>query len=186
MHITNQQNQNPFDELASEMLLEILNARNKDKNYILKPNDMVSVALSCKRFNGISQKANCFFSPHTYKELREKASDYHNYKENQLAKLRLEQRLRNEKNGPFYWNKTIRNRMGCCLGLLLTSLLALKLDMNYEIFLLTALVLAAVAMVVNELIMNHLECSLDVSNAKKIPLEFFEEEIAGIPGSLSL
>ncbi|QLZ68770.1 hypothetical protein FOLKNPGA_01550 [Legionella sp. PC1000] len=186
MHNINQQNQNPFDELASEMLLEILNARNKDKNYILKPNDMVSFALSCKRFNWMSQKANCFFFPHTYKELREKASDYHNYKENQLAKLRLEQRLRNEKSGPFYWNKTIRNRIACCLGLLLASLLALKLDLNYETFLLTSLVLTMVTMIVNELIMNHLEFSLDVSNARKIPLQFFEEEVASIPGSLSL
>lgn len=186
MHTNNQQNQNPFDELASEMLLEILNARSKDKDYILKPSDMVSVALSCKRFNGISQNANCFFFPHTYKELREKASDYHDYKENQLAKLRLEQRLRNEQNGSFYWNKTIRNRVACCLGLLLASLLAFKLDASYEIFLLTTLILVAATMIVSEFIMTHLEFSLDVSNAKNIPLQFFEDEIGSIPGSLSL
>ncbi|KTD41562.1 hypothetical protein [Legionella parisiensis] len=186
MHNINQQNQNPFDELACEMLLEIFNARNKDKNYILKPSDMVSVALSCKRFNGISQNANCFFLPHTYKELREKASDYHNYKENQLAKLRLEQRLRHEKNGPFYWNKRFRNRVAFGLGFLLASLLALKLDLSYETFLLTNFILATVTMIVIELIMNHLEFSLDISNARKIPLQFFEEEIASIPSSLSL
>ncbi|MCE0723482.1 hypothetical protein [Legionella resiliens] len=94
--------------------------------------------------------------------------------------------MRNEKSGPFYWNKTIRNRIACCLGLLLASLLALKLDLNYETFLLTSLVLTMVTMIVNELIMNHLEFSLDVSNARKIPLQFFEEEVASIPGSLSL
>lgn len=61
MRNTDQQNQNPFDKLANEMLLAILNTRNKDKNYILNPKDILSFALSCQRFNGISLDANCFF-----------------------------------------------------------------------------------------------------------------------------
>lgn len=81
MHNPNQQNQNPFDKLASEMVLEIFNTCNKNQRSILTPKDMTSVALSCKRFNSLSGNANCIFSPHKYKKVRKKASDYHAYKE---------------------------------------------------------------------------------------------------------
>ncbi|CAM2945966.1 Uncharacterised protein [Legionella steigerwaltii] len=178
MRNTKQQNQNPFDELASEMLLEVLNARHQDENYILNPKDMASVALSCQRFNSISLNANCIFFPHEYKDIREKASDYHDYKERQLRQLRYEQRVRNEKGGSFYWNKTLRKAIATGLSLLLASLLAFTFDMDYTYFFLTTIVLTLMTLVINELLQSRLELSLDESKMKNIPLQFFEEEIA--------
>ncbi|MCW8469725.1 hypothetical protein OQJ19_03510 [Fluoribacter gormanii] len=184
MRNTDQQNQNPFDKLANEMLLAILNTRNKDKNYILNPKDILSFALSCQRFNGISLDANCFFSPHKYNDVRQKASDYHEYKERRLAQLKYAQRVWHEKNGAFYLNKTNRNRMATCLGLLLASILAFTFDMGYGAYFVTTLVLSILALVINDLLFEHLEYSLNSSDVSAIPLQFFEEEIVGKSNSI--
>ncbi|WP_454780380.1 hypothetical protein [Legionella sp. WA2022007384] len=181
MRNTGQQNHSLFDNLANEMLLAILNSQNKDKNYILNPKDILSIALSCRRFNWISTNANCFFSPYKYKTIRQKASDYHEYKERRLNQLREIQRIRHENNGAFYWNKTFRNRVATGLGLLIGAILAFQFDMDYGPSLLTILASSVLALVINDLIFTHLERSINSSEIKNIPLQFFEEEIVGGP-----
>ncbi|MCW8407730.1 hypothetical protein OQJ13_01910 [Legionella sp. PATHC035] len=178
MRNSNQKNQDPFDELADEMLLEVLNARDNENNYIIDPKDMASVALSCKRFNSISQSANCLFFPVSYRDLREKASDYRDFKEKQLSQLRREQKMIYEKSGPIYWNKTIRKAIACGLGLLAASFLAYQFDMEYSQFFLTTIAFALMTLIINELLSDHFQYSLDQSKTKKIPLQFFDEEIA--------
>ncbi|QMT59409.1 F-box protein [Legionella sp. PC997] len=185
MRNAGQQNQSPFDKLANEILLMILNAQNEDKNYLLNPRDMLSVALSCQRFNGISLDANCFFSPYKYNDFRQKASDYQEYKEQRLTQLKNIQRMRYEKNGAFYWNRTIRSRMASGLGLLLASLIAFQFDMDYGAFFLTTLALSILALIINDLLFGYLERSLIPSEVKNIPLQFFEEEIVGKSNSLN-
>ena len=177
MRNTNQHNHSPFDELANEMLLAIFNARSEDTNFILEPKDIAAVSLSCRNFNQVSQGANCIFFPHTYKELRNKAFDYHNYKEKQLARLKYEQKVHNEKNGSLYWNKNFRNGVACVLSLLFASLLAFKFDMNFATFFLTHFVLGIVTTVISELAFYHLEPAIDADQLRKIPLQFLEEEI---------
>ncbi|VEB38022.1 hypothetical protein [Legionella cherrii] len=186
MHNTNQKNQDPFDELADEMLLEVLNARDNENNYIINPKDMASVALSCRRFNSISQSANCLFFPISYKDLREKASDYRDFKEKQLSQLRREQKMFNEKSGPIYWNKRVRKAIACGLSLLVASLLTYQFDMEYTHFFFTTIVISVVTLVINELLLDHFQYSLDESKTKTIPLHFFDEEIAGKTVSFGL
>lgn len=178
MHNNNQKNQDPFDELADEMLLEVLNARDNENNYIINPKDMTAVALSCRRFNSISQSANCLFFPISYKDLREKASDYRDFKEKQLSQLMCEQKMIKEKSDPIYWNKTIRKAISCGVSLLVASLLAYKFDMEYTHFFLTTMVFSIMTLVINELLLHRFQFSLDESKTRTIPLQFFDEEIA--------
>ncbi|MBN9228553.1 MULTISPECIES: hypothetical protein [Legionella] len=186
MRNSKQQKQSPLDELANEMILAVLNARNKDESYIIEPKDMASVALSSRRLNMLSQNANCIFFPHMYKNVREKASDYHDYKEKRLGQLQYEQRMRNEKSAPFYLNKAARKTMACGFSLLLASFLAFKFEMSYPGFFLTTVVFTLLSMVINEFLHHHVECTLDKSKLREIPLEFFEEEIASKTTSFSL
>ncbi|KTD23821.1 Uncharacterised protein [Legionella lansingensis] len=171
----NVRNENPFNQLPDEMVLSIFNVANKHREAVLKPNDMTSVALSCERFKNVSSDAS-FFSHNKYRHLREQSSDYRDFKEKQIRKLRRDMRWEKEKNGDFYYDKNTRHALACFIGLAMAGGLALKLDTTYPTFLFLFWVFCILNMIINEVLLSYFEPSLNPNDLRKIPLQFYEEQ----------